>query len=180
MKVFVFLATGFEEIEAIATIDVLRRADIDVEIVSITREKMVTGAHGVVVQTDALFDNCDFSKGEMLILPGGMPGAQHLEECKPLIELVKEYHEKGKYLAAICAAPMILGNLGLLNGKEAISYPGFEKYLKGAVLSSQKVARSGQLITGKGPGVSIDFALKIVETLKSKELSDKLREMMMC
>ena len=180
MQVFIFLATGFEEIEAIATIDVLRRADVDVKIVSVTGEKLVSGAHNVAVQADALFETCDFSKGEMLILPGGMPGTTHLEACQPLIELVKEYHKQGKYIAAICAAPMIFGNLNLLQNKEATCYPGFEKYLKGAVLSSQRAVRSGKIITAKGPGTAIEFALKIVETLKSKELAAQLSEGMIC
>ena len=176
MKVFVFLAAGFEELEAVAIIDVLRRADIDVEIVSISDEKLIAGAHGIAVQADTLFENCYFDNGEMLILPGGMPGAKNLETYQPLINLIKEYHKNGKYIAAICAAPMIFGNLGLLQGKEAIAYPSFEKYLKGAVLSSQKVVRSGKIITGKGPGVAIEFGLKIVETLKSKELANELAE----
>ena len=175
MKVYLFLVTGFEEIEAVAAIDVLRRAEIDVKTVSITGNQAVEGAHGIVVQADALFENCDFSNGQMLILPGG---TIKLGEHEALVQLIKEYYKNEKYIAAICAAPMILGNLGLLQGKEAIAYPGFEKYLKGAILSSEKVVRAGKIITAKGPGATIDFALKIVETLKSKELASKLAEEM--
>jgi len=174
MNVFVFLATGFEEIEAISIIDVLRRADISTTVVAVTGERMVKGAHGIAVQADVLFENQDFSQGTMLVMPGGMPGTNNLDAYKPLIALISDYYKKSKYLAAICAAPLILGKMRLLRNEEAICYPGYEEFLEDAVLSKQKVVRSGKIITGKGAGCAIEFALKIVEILKGKELADKL------
>ncbi len=173
-KVFVFLAEGFEEIEAIAIIDVLRRAQINTDVVSVTGQKKVTGAHGITVEADVLFEDADFTQGAMLVLPGGMPGTLNLEAYAPLQKLISEYYKTGKELAAICAAPLILGKMRLLRNEEATCYPGFEENLEDAVLSKQKVVRSGKIITGRGPGVAIDFGLKIVETLKGKELAEQL------
>jgi len=171
-NVFLFLATGFEEIEAVAVIDVLRRTEIEITVVSVTGEKLVVGTHGITVQADVLFADADFSKGNMLILPGGMPGAKNLDEYKPLIQLINEYYKAGKFLSAICAAPMILGKMRLLRNEEAICFPGYEEFLEDAVLSKQRVVRSGKIITAKGAGCAIEFGLKIVETLKNKELAD--------
>ncbi len=173
-KVFVFLAEGFEEIEAIAIIDVLRRAEINTDVVSITNDKKVTGAHGIPVEADVVFTDVDFTAGAMLVLPGGMPGTLNLEAYAPLQKLIADYYKTGKELAAICAAPLILGKMNLLRNEEAICYPGFEENLQDAVLSKQGVVRSGKIITGKGPGVAIEFGLKIVETLKGKELADSI------
>ena len=167
-KVFIFLATGFEETEAIVTIDILRRAELEVETVSITSQKEVTGAHGVTIVADSLFEDTDFSGGEMLILPGGMPGTKNLGEHVGLKKLIENYHAKGKYISAICAAPMILGEMGLLKGEKAVSYPGFEKHLLGAQVTEERVVASGKFVTAKGPGVAIEFALKIVEIVKGK------------
>lgn len=173
-KVFVFLAEGFEEIEAVAIIDVLRRAQISTQVVSITGQKKVTGGHGIAVEADVIFDQADFIKGTMLVLPGGMPGTRNLEAFTPLQKLISEYYKTGKELAAICAAPLILGKMRLLRNEEATCYPGYEDDLEEAVLSKQKVVRSGKIITGRGPGVAIEFGLKIVETLKGKDLADEL------
>lgn len=175
-KVFVFLATGFEEIEAVAVIDVLRRAEIDITTVSITGDKKVIGAHDITIEADQLFEDTDFSVGTMLILPGGQPGSTNLDAYKPLINLIEEYFKSDKYLAAICAAPMVYGKMDLLQDKEVICYPGFEKFLNGAIISTQRTVRSGKIITSKGPGTAIEFGLKIVETLKGIELADILHE----
>lgn len=174
MKVFVFLATGFEEIEAVSIIDVLRRGSINTVVVSVTGEKLVMGAHHIPIQADVLFEQQDFAEGTMLVLPGGIPGTTNLEAYKPLGNLINEYYKKGKQLAAICAAPLILGKMRLLRNEEAICYPGYEEFLEDAVLSKERVVRSGKIITGKGAGCAIEFALKIVETLKGQELADKL------
>lgn len=171
---FVFLASGFEETEAIAIIDVLRRAELNVTIVSITGKKMVTGAHNISVEADVLFEDIDLKMGTMLILPGGMPGAKNLEAFAPLSKAISEYYKSGKYLAAICAAPMILGKMRLLRNEEAVCFPGFEEYLEDAILSKKRVVRSGKIITGKGPGCAIELGLLIVETLKGKELAEKI------
>ncbi len=175
-QVFVFLATGFEEIEAVATIDVLRRAEINTTTVSITGKKKVKGAQGISIEADELFESVNYSDGTMLILPGGMPGSSNLNTFKPLIELIEEYHTSNKYLAAICAAPMILGRMNLLKSKEVICYPGFEKFLNGAIVSKERTIQSGKIITGKGPGAAIEFGLKIVEVLKGKELASTLHK----
>ena len=177
-NVFLFLATGFEEIEAVAIIDVLRRADIKTTVISVTKEKLVVGTHDITVLADALFTEMDFSTGNMLILPGGMPGAKNLEAYPPLIKLISDYYKTGKFLSAICAAPMILGKMRLLRNEEAICFPGYEKFLEDAILSKQRVVRSGKIITAKGAGCAIEFGLKIVETLKGKELADTLAKAM--
>ena len=178
-KVFIFLADGFEEIEAIAPVDILRRAGIDVVTVSISDSEMVEGAHGIRVQADQLFDETDFSTNELLVLPGGGVGTQNLGAHAGLHNLLIKQHAAGKQIAAICAAPSVLGKLGILSGKEAICYPGFEEQLTGATLSKNTVVEDGNVITGKGPGVAIPFALKIVETLKGKEITDQVADSLM-
>jgi len=162
-QLFLFLAAGFEEIEAIATLDILRRADLNVDSVSISNEKSVTGAHGITVEADRLFSEVDFSEADMLILPGGMPGTKNLNAHDELKTLLLAHSKAGKQLAAICAAPMVLGQLGILEGKEATCYPGNEVHLKGAILSEYMIVQDGNVITASGPGVAAEFALQIVE-----------------
>jgi len=174
MKAFVFLADGFEEIEAITPIDILRRADVEVTTISISNNKEVRGAHGIIVSADCLFSQADFSNNDLLILPGGMPGTKNLDAHEGLKKLIRLQVEKGKKLAAICAAPSILGKMGFLEGKEAICYPGFENQLFGATLSEEKIVKSGLIITAKGAGVAVDFALKLVEELKGKASAERV------
>ena len=174
MKVFVFLADGFEEIEAIVPIDIFRRAEIETITVSISEHKMVRGAHDISVLADSLFSDTDFSDTDLLYLPGGMPGTKNLEAHEGLKKLIKLQADQHKNIAAICAAPSVLGKMNLLNGKEVICYPGYEDKLLGAILSADKVVISGNISTAKGAGVSLQFALKLVETLKGKEISDKI------
>jgi len=173
-RAFIFLADGFEELEAIAPIDILRRADIPVVTVSVSDSRMVTGAHNLTLMADQLFSETDFSDNAMLILPGGGVGTKNLAAHKPLNELLLRQFEKNKNLAAICAAPSVFGNLGFLAGKEAVCYPGYEEKLVGAVLSDKSVVKSDNIITAKGAGVAIPFALKIVETLKGSELAHEI------
>ncbi|GHT53337.1 thiazole biosynthesis protein ThiJ [Bacteroidia bacterium] len=173
-KVFLFLAEGFEETEAVATTDVMLRGELDVTTVSITGNRLVTGAHGIVVQADALFENTDFSKGELLVLPGGMPGASNLNAHQGLKNLLLQYAKEGKKLAAICAAPLVLGGLDLLQGKKATAYPGFESTLKGAEYVNAAVVKDGNIITGRGPGFAFDFGLAIVEELQGKAKADEV------
>ena len=125
-KVSIFLAEGFEEVEALTQVDLLRRAGAEVTMVSISGAREVAGSHGIVVTADQVFAEMDFSDMDLLVLPGGMPGTLHLKECAPLLALLKDFHEKGKKLAAICAAPTVLGAAGLLKGKKAACYPGCE------------------------------------------------------
>lgn len=164
-KVALFLANGFEEIEALATVDILRRAQIPVEAVSISDTKTVTGAHNVTVIADTTFQQADFSNVEVLILPGGMPGAKNLNEHEGLKELIPKFNGEGKQIAAICAAPMVLGGLGLLNDKRATCYPGFEAELTGAQATGENVVVDGNITTGRGPGLAFDFALRLVEQI---------------
>jgi len=170
-KVFIFLAPGFEEAEAIVPVDILRRGGLEVETVSIAPGREVTGSHGITVVADVLFADALFSEGDMLVLPGG-PGTKNLNDHEELKKLIVNYNDAGKYLAAICAAPMILGELGLLKGKKAISYPGYEKYLLDAqVMEKEGVVLSENIITAKCMGVAMEFALKIVELLKGKSVT---------
>lgn len=174
MQVYLFLADGFEEIEAIAPIDILRRANINIQTVSISGTKEVTGAHGIIIHADLLFTEVDLSLNDMLILPGGMPGTKNLDAHQALKTLLAAQYKKGGKIAAICAAPSILGKMGLLEGKEAICYPGFEEALNGAVISRNLVVKSENIITAKGAGVAVEFALQIVEELKGKSESEKI------
>ena len=173
--VFIFLATGFEEIEAIATIDVIRRPGIDIQIVSTTGEKTVTGVHNIKVSADVLFEDADFSKAKMLILPGGMPGTTNLEKHEGLLALIRKHNQAGKWLAAICAAPSILGKMHLLRNLDATCYPGFEEFLDEAyVRTNQGVIVCNNIITSRGPGFAPEFGLKIAEILSSKEVADQV------
>jgi 4-methyl-5(b-hydroxyethyl)-thiazole monophosphate biosynthesis len=174
MKVFIFLADGFEEIEAIAPIDIFRRADIDVTTVSVSKEKSVRGAHNIMVMADSLFTKTDFTENDLLYLPGGMPGTKNLEAHEGLKHLLLKQAGENKPIAAICAAPSLLGKLGLLKGKEAICFPGFENQLEGAILSKEKIVKSGTISTAKGAGVAVQFALKLVEELKGRMLAEKI------
>lgn len=178
-NIAVHLANGFEEIEAISIIDVLRRADLNVIVVSIAGGLLVNGAHQIVVKADQLFDDTDYSQINMIVLPGGMPGASNLDAHDGLKAQIKHFHSEKKPLAAICAAPLVYGNLGILEGKTAVCYPGFEKYLKGAEIKTEPVAESGHIITGRGPGAAIHFALKIVARMVSEEKATQLAQQML-
>ena len=169
---FIFLAEGFEEIEAITVIDLLRRAGIPVKTVSITTSLQVTGAHGVTVTSDLIFDNTLFTDAEWLILPGGMPGATNLFEFAPLQGLLKAQAEsKNGRIAAICASPaVVLGQLGLLKGESATCYPGFENLIEDAEIVDAPVVKSGKFVLGNGPANAMVWALAIIsETISSQE-----------
>ena len=167
---YIFLDNGFEEIEAITTIDLLRRANIALTTISVTGQAMVTGAHDIIVKADALFADADFSDAEMLILPGG---ATKLHECKPLCDLLLKHNAEEKLIAAICAAPSVLGRLGILEGKQATCYPGFEEYL-GESYVDGLVVESKNIISAKGPGLSADFAVCLIEKLANTEIADQV------
>ena len=161
--IFVFLATGFEEIEALTPVDVLRRAGLNVQTVSVMDEQTVVGAHGIPVVADKMFAEINSADAEMILLPGGLPGATNLDEHTGLSELIMKFAKEEKPLAAICAAPLVFGNRGLLDGKKATCYPGFETYLQGADYTANLVEVDGNFITGKGPGAAMEFAFAIVE-----------------
>lgn len=178
--VYLFLATGFEEVEALAPVDILRRADIEVQLISVSGEKVVTGSHGIAVTADGLFEETDFSDGELLVLPGGMPGTLNLEAHPDLAELLRFNFQNGKMLAAICAAPMVLGKLGLLNGHRATCYPSYEEFLLGAEFSEERVVVSQNIITSRGAGTAMEFGLALVEKLKGEDVAKKLAVAMLC
>ena len=172
--IYLFLAHGFEEVEALAPLDLLRRAGLKVTTVGIGGD-VIVGAHGIPVQADIPDTLYRDSKPEMVILPGGMPGSRHLDESRTVETALRAAAANDAYLAAICAAPMVLGHRGYLKGKEAICFPGFEGELEGAALSTRRVVRDGKVITAAGMGVALEFGLALVEALKGKETADQLR-----
>lgn len=174
MRILLFLAEGFEEIEAVAPIDVFRRAGIEVTSISVSNKLTVNGAHGIGVNADVTFERADFSGDFLIYLPGGMPGTTNLGNHDGLKKLIEKQHKKGGTIAAICAAPSILGKMGLLKQKEAVCYPGFESFLTEAKLSASTIVKSGNILTAKGPGIAIPFALKIVEELKGKDTAQQV------
>lgn len=173
-KVAVFFVDGFEEIEALAVVDILRRAKIDVTLVSMKGIKEVYGAHKISIVTERFFDDVNYEAIDMLVLPGGMPGTTRLAESKPLQKLLKRFYDNGKFISAICAAPSILGNLGLLDGKNATCYPGYEDKLKGATVIDAGAVIDGNIITGRSAGSAVEFGLALVEALEGKEVSDSI------
>lgn len=176
--VYVHLADGFEEIEALTVVDVLRRANIAVKTVSITGDKTVRGAHDIMVAADLLFEEADFDKCEMIILPGGMPGTANLAKHEGLAEQLNAFAQSDKWLAAICAAPSVLGRMSLLKGKRVTSYPGYESQLIGAVYSEERVVRDRKIITSRGPGTAMEFSLELVKLLKNEQTAAALRNAM--
>ena len=172
--VYVFLAEGFEEIEALTPVDILRRGAVEVKMVGIG-SKTVTGSHGISVVCDLEEKDVNISDISAVILPGGMPGTLNLEKSKTVLGAIDYAYKNSKIIGAICAAPSILGKLGLLKGKEAICFDGFEKYLSGAVISASPVVRDGQFITARGAGVASEFAFTLISALKDKQTADKLR-----
>jgi len=173
--VYVMLADGFEEIEALTVVDVLRRAGIDVSTVSISDSKTVTGSHKIPVISDILLGDADLDNAEMVVLPGGMPGTENLYNNHVLEKSLAHRVKNEKWIAAICAAPIILGRRGYLKGMEAVCFPGFEEELDGASVKSDKVVISNKIITSKGPGTALDFALTIVSVLKDENTARKLK-----
>ncbi|MDR1980902.1 MAG: DJ-1/PfpI family protein [Tannerellaceae bacterium] len=173
-RAVLFLATGFEEMEAVGIVDVLRRGGIETTVVSITRKRYVTGAHGLTIAVDALLSKTDFLTVDALILPGGMPGSRNLNDCESLKQLLITHNKRGKLIAAICAAPLVLGGIGLLLGYKATCYPGFESQLIGADITGEAVVVDRNMITGKGPGWVFDFALAIVKALKGKAVAEEV------
>ena len=177
--IFVFLADGFEEIEALTPVDILRRAGLSVKTVSVMDEQVVAGAHGVPVMADVMFDEVNAEDAEMILLPGGLPGATNLDAHQGLSQMILDFAKEEKPLAAICAAPLVFGNRGLLEGKKATCYPGFETYLKGAQYTAALVEKDGNFITGKGPGAAMEFAFAIVEKYCGMDKVNELKQGMM-
>lgn len=170
----VLFAEGFEEIEATTVLDVLRRAEIDTFAVSISEKDVVTGARGISIVTNRCLKDISGSLFDLIVLPGGMPGADNLRQNERVEDLIHHHHINQKYIAAICAAPYVLGELGILDGKKATSYPTFQNRLGKAEVLNESVVVDGNLITSQGVGTALEFSLKIVSTLKSSEAAKEL------
>lgn len=172
--IYLFLAEGFEEIEALTPIDILRRAGLEIKTVAVGTSKTVKGSHGIEVVADVLESELGNDVPEVIILPGGMPGTTNLEESETVINTLMSAIINESLVCAICAAPSILGIMGYLKNKKATCYPGFEQYLDGANFTDERVVRDGNIITAKGMGCAHEFALCIVETLCGKEKADEV------
>ncbi len=180
IEVSLFLAEGFEEIEASTPICYLRHTGIGLQTVSVTGNRMVKGAHGMPVVADVLFEDADFSTTQLLILPGGVPGAENLSAHDGLNHLVKDFLEKGKGVAAICAGPMVLGKQGLLKGRRIVCYPGFESYMEGAeVNANQSSVVDDNLITANGPASAMLFSYNITKMLRGEAVAREMANGMM-
>ena len=172
--IYMFLADGFEEIEALCPLDLIRRAGIEIKTVGVGSD-FITGAHGITVRADLADNEFKYDNVDMVFLPGGMPGTLNLAKSDTVVNAINEASSSGAYIAAICAAPSILGDMGLLRGKEAICYPGFEDRLTGATVSDKRVVLDGKILTAAGMGVALDMGLEIVKIFCGKEASEKLR-----
>lgn len=172
--VALLLADGFEEIEALTPVDILRRGGIEVVTYSVNGDLCVCGAHNIMVDADDIIENADYDSVEAVILPGGMPGADNLENSKDVQDLLEHVSKNGKLMCAICAAPKVLGKFGYLDGKKATCFPGFEGELMGAFITGERVVVDGNVITSKGMGTAMDFSLAILEYMKGKEAADKM------
>ena len=178
-KVYVFLADGFEDVEALIPIDVLRRGGVDVVTVSIMDFPLVASAHGVNIETDIMFEQGDFSDADLLMLPGGMPGANNLFQHTGVCKAVMAQFAAGKKVSAICAAPaVVLAPIGVLNGKKATCYPGFEKALAeaGATYTGDLVTVDGNVTTAEGPAAAFPYAYELLTQLVDKKTSDQIAE----
>lgn len=172
MTVIVYLADGFEEMEAVAPIDLLRRAGAEVITAGVTGAE-VTGSHGIRVKTDVEAKKADYKKAEMIVLPGG-PGHSKLDESPAVDAAIRFFAENGRWIGAICAAPSLLGKRGLLKGRRATCFPGYEKYCEGATMTGEAVETDGKIITAKGAGVATEFGLELVKALFSAEKAAEL------
>lgn len=175
-KAVVFLADGCEMVEALTPVDLLRRAGVEVVTLSINGTDMVKSSHNVQIQADAVFTPEAAEHADIAILPGGMPGTLHLGQHEGVAAAVRRLYEEGKYVAAICAAPSVLGQMGLLNGKKAVCYPSFEDKLTGAEVLQEEVVVDGQVITSRGMGTAIPFGLAIIKELLGEEQAQNVRE----
>ena len=173
-RAVILFAEGYETVEALLVVDLLRRGGVEVTMASITEDEFVRSSHGVNVEMDAVLGEVDVLDYDAIILPGGMPGTMHLKEHAGLAEQIREFDRQGKWLAAICAAPSVFGGLGILEGKKAICFPGFEKYLTGADITPERVVLDGHIFTSKGMGTAIDLGLAIVKEISGEEVSEEL------
>lgn len=177
MKILLFLADGFEEVEALTVVDYLRRMDITVETVSITEDKKVRGAHDIIVISDTNLSKLkDIGSYDGVVIPGGLPGATNLRDNPEVVGIVKKMNENGKLTAAICAGPIVLERAGIIKDKKITSYPGFEEGLKEGIYIEENVVRDGNIITARGPALAVDFAIEIVDYLLGEEKAIELKK----
>lgn len=175
-RVYVFLADGFEEIEGLTAVDLLRRAGQDVVTVSIGQDTCIRGAHDISLQADTVFTRADFEDARMLVLPGGGDGTTNLENYQPLTQLLVKFAQKGGRIGAICAAPRILAGLGLLKDKKATCYPSVMDKLEGAKKSQEPVVTDGNITTSRGVGTAIDFSLELIRLLEGEEKAREIAD----
>lgn len=173
-KAYVFLADGFETVEAFAVVDILRRAGVETVTVGVSQKNEIISAQKIVVRADRMINEGDYTDADIVFLPGGMPGTRNLEADGKVLDTVKKQYESGKIVTAICAAPSILGHLNILQGKKATCYPGFEEDLYGAELMTGRVVEDGNVITSRGMGTAVDLGLALVERLLGSEASEKI------
>ena len=174
--VYILLADGFEETEALAPCDILRRGGVDAKLVSCTGQFFVKGSHGIGVNADLLFEDIRPEEAQMVVIPGGMPGTLNLDSFSPIDKLIEKVYVSGGCLAAICAGPIVLGKRGYLNGRKAVCYPGFEQDLCGAEICACKVVRDGRIITAAAAGAALDFGLELLSYAAGQETSDRVRK----
>ncbi len=174
-RVFAFVASGFEEVECLTVVDILRRAGIQVLLTSVSSDLQVTGSHGITVVTDQRIDEADFDSCDVLFLPGGVPGTPNLAASDLLCRQLCRFSAQGKRIAAICAAPSVPGDLGLLEGYHVTCYPGWESHLRGAVYENTGVITDRNITTGRGMGFAVDMGLELVRILKGEDTAFKLK-----
>lgn len=174
--VYEFLANGFEEIEALAPVDILRRGGVEIKTVSVTGSDFVETAHGITLKADIKIEDADLSNAELLMLPGGLPGATNLNEHEGVRKALTEQASRGGKIAAICAAPLVLGSLGLLQGKRATCYPGFEKYMTGATYTEELFTIDGNIITGRGPAATLPYSYAILTMFRGEEAAKSIAD----
>lgn len=175
VKAGIFFANGFEECEGLLIVDLFRRAGIEMQTISIAGERAVTSSHNVTVMTDLLFGEACFGEMDIIILPGGMPGTTNLGNHQGVKEVVSDFYQQGKRIAAICAAPSVFGQLGLLKGKKATCYPSFEEQLEGAIVTGEPVVVDGNITTGSGLGAAIPFALELISQLIDPNTAERIK-----
>lgn len=175
-KVYAMIADGTEEVECLAVVDILKRSGVEVVLVSASNSREIVSSHNITIVADTVAEKVDFSDGDGIFLPGGMPGAENLSACAPLIEALRQAADSGRRIAAICAAPaVVLGRHGFLKGRTATCFPGFESELKGAVHTSQGVITDGNITTARGLGFAIDLGLELAGLLAGREVSDTVK-----
>lgn len=178
-KVYQLMANGFEEIEALAPVDILRRGGVEVTTVSVMGERQAESSHGVCIRTDAEIEEVDMKDADLVMIPGGMPGANNLNEHEGVRKALLEQFHAGRRVAAICAAPLVLGSIGILKGRKATCYPGFEKYLDGAEYTAELVTVDGNITTGKGPSAAIMYSFRLLAQLTSEEKAEEVKAAML-